>query len=133
MNEAYPGELKWHPFAYHSLDITAVEATWWHSSSAIRRIFLVDEVLLGLLELPAHAFGRALVPRSVYDECLAEARHGDAELIRIAAESGFILVSADLPWPASILIPRLDGGELAALALALAQSAPVLISGQART
>lgn len=88
---------------------------------------LIALAKLGLLELPARAFGRALVPRSVYDECLAEARHGDAELIRIAAESGFILVSADLPWPVSLPMPRLDGGELAALALALAQAAPVLM------
>ena len=25
----YPGEPKWHPLAYHSLDVAAVAATWW--------------------------------------------------------------------------------------------------------
>ena len=37
---AYPGEPKWHPLAYHCLDVAAVAAAWWDTSSVIRRIFI---------------------------------------------------------------------------------------------
>lgn len=37
---AYPSEPKWHPLVYHCLDVAAVAAAWWDTSSVIRRIFL---------------------------------------------------------------------------------------------
>ena len=36
----YSGEPKWHPLAYHCLDVAAVTATWWDVSPVIRRTFL---------------------------------------------------------------------------------------------
>ena len=36
----YPGEPKWHPLVYHCLDVAAVAAAWWDTSSVIRRISL---------------------------------------------------------------------------------------------
>ncbi len=33
---SYPHEQKWHPLAYHSLDVTAVAAVWWDSSQSLR-------------------------------------------------------------------------------------------------
>ncbi len=38
----YPGEPKWHPVAYHSLDVTAVAAAWWDESPVIQRTFLTS-------------------------------------------------------------------------------------------
>lgn len=37
---SYPGEPKWHPLAYHCLDVAAVAAVWWDGSPVIRRLFL---------------------------------------------------------------------------------------------
>lgn len=37
---AYPLEQKWHPLAYHCLDVAAVAASWWDASPAIQRTFL---------------------------------------------------------------------------------------------
>lgn len=37
---AYLGEAKWHPLAYHCLDVAAIAATWWDVSPIIRRTFL---------------------------------------------------------------------------------------------
>lgn len=37
---AYPDEPKWHPLIYHCLDVAAVAAAWWDTSSVIRRISL---------------------------------------------------------------------------------------------
>ena len=33
-------EQKWHPLAYHSLDVAAVSASWWDASPTIQRTFL---------------------------------------------------------------------------------------------
>jgi CRISPR-associated endonuclease/helicase Cas3 len=38
-DSGYEGEPKWHPFAYHSLDVAAVAEALWDCSSAIRRAF----------------------------------------------------------------------------------------------
>lgn len=35
----YPGEQKWHPLPYHSLDVAAVAASWWDKNSALRAKF----------------------------------------------------------------------------------------------
>ena len=35
----YAGEPKWHPLAYHSLDVAAVAAGWWDASPAMRARF----------------------------------------------------------------------------------------------
>jgi CRISPR-associated endonuclease/helicase Cas3 len=37
---AYLGQAKWHPLAYHCLDVAAVTANWWDVSRVIRRTFL---------------------------------------------------------------------------------------------
>ncbi len=36
----YPCEQKWHPLAYHCLDVAAVAASWWDASPTIQRTFL---------------------------------------------------------------------------------------------
>ncbi len=36
----YPGEPKWHPLVYHSLDVAAVAAAWWDASPVVQRTFL---------------------------------------------------------------------------------------------
>ncbi len=46
----YPGEPKWHPLVYHSLDVAAVAAAWWDASPVIRRIFLIACDLEGVGE-----------------------------------------------------------------------------------
>jgi len=35
------GSVKWHPFAYHSLDVAAVASAFWSRSPAVRRTFAV--------------------------------------------------------------------------------------------
>jgi hypothetical protein len=81
----------------------------------------------GLLELPRRAFGQALISRTVFDECLAQARSHDAQRIREAVDAG-VLVVCDAPdWPVGRPVPRLDPGELSAIALALHHSAPLLM------
>ncbi len=37
-DENYARSPKWHPLAYHCLDVAAIGAVWWDASSAIRRI-----------------------------------------------------------------------------------------------
>jgi CRISPR-associated endonuclease/helicase Cas3 len=39
-DDKYLAEPKWHPLAYHCLDVAAVAASWWDASPAIRRTFL---------------------------------------------------------------------------------------------
>ena len=41
-DEKYIGEPKWHPLAYHCLDVAAVSLCWWDASTAIRRTFLAS-------------------------------------------------------------------------------------------
>ncbi len=41
-DEKYMGEPKWHPLAYHCLDVAAVAMCWWDASTAIRRTFLAS-------------------------------------------------------------------------------------------
>ena len=36
---AYPGEPKWHPLAYHCLDVAAVACIWWNSCASLRGNF----------------------------------------------------------------------------------------------
>lgn len=36
---AYPGEPKWHPLAYHCLDVAAVACAWWESCASLRGNF----------------------------------------------------------------------------------------------
>ena len=38
----YLGEPKWHPLAYHSLDVAAVAAAWWDESPVVQRTFLAS-------------------------------------------------------------------------------------------
>lgn len=39
-DENYQGISKWHPLAYHCLDVAAVAASWWDASRTIQRAFL---------------------------------------------------------------------------------------------
>lgn len=38
----YPGQPKWHPLAYHCLDVAAVASAWWHGSVVIPRVFMAS-------------------------------------------------------------------------------------------
>ena len=40
-DDKYLAEPKWHPLAYHCLDVAAVAASWWDASPPIQRTFLV--------------------------------------------------------------------------------------------
>lgn len=84
----------------------------------------------GLLELPRRAFAQTLVSRAVFDECLVQVKAADAQCIRDAAESGVLVVCDDPAWPAGSPVPRLDAGELSAIALALERASPLLIDEQ---
>ncbi len=39
-DENYLGEPKWHPLAYHCLDVAAVAALWWDANPVVRHVFL---------------------------------------------------------------------------------------------
>jgi CRISPR-associated endonuclease/helicase Cas3 len=39
-DDKYLAEPKWHPLAYHCLDVAAVAASWWDASTTIQRTFL---------------------------------------------------------------------------------------------
>ncbi len=39
-DDKYPAEPKWHPLAYHCLDVSAVAASWWDANPTIQRTFL---------------------------------------------------------------------------------------------
>lgn len=39
-DSVYPGEQKWHPLAYHCLDVAAVASVWFESCSSLRGHFL---------------------------------------------------------------------------------------------
>lgn len=39
-DDKYPAEPKWHPLAYHCLDVAAVAVSWWDASPTIQRTFL---------------------------------------------------------------------------------------------
>ncbi|MEX2490907.1 MAG: CRISPR-associated helicase/endonuclease Cas3 [Nitrospirales bacterium] len=41
-DEKYLGEPKWHPLAYHCLDVSTVAVAWWDASPTIQRIFLAS-------------------------------------------------------------------------------------------
>jgi CRISPR-associated endonuclease/helicase Cas3 len=39
-DDKYPAEPKWHPLAYHCLDVAAIAASWWDVNPTIQRTFL---------------------------------------------------------------------------------------------
>jgi predicted nucleic acid-binding protein len=88
---------------------------------------LIALAKLELLDLPGRAFGQILVPQTVLDECREQIYSRDAVLIGEAVNNGLIEVRADVPWPVELREPRLDAGELAALAMALQTNAGLLI------
>ena len=88
---------------------------------------LIALAKLELLDLPRRTFGQILVPQTVLDECREQVYSRDAVLIGAAVNSGLFEVRADVPWPAGLREPRLDAGELAALAMALQSHAGLLI------
>jgi predicted nucleic acid-binding protein len=91
---------------------------------------LIALAKVGLLELPQRAFGRTLVPSIVLSECMAQARAADVAAIQSAVEAGLLTVTEDVKWPVDRQTPRLDAGELAAIALAMERSAPLLMDEQ---
>ena len=88
---------------------------------------LIALAKLELLDLPYRTFGQILVPQTVLDECREQVYSRDAVLISEALNNGLIEVRADVPWPVELREPRLDAGELAALAMALQSHAGLLI------
>jgi len=88
---------------------------------------LIALAKLELLDLPRRTFGQVLVPQTVLHECREQVYSRDAMLIGEAANNGLIEVRADVPWPEGLREPRLDAGELAALAMALQSHAGLLI------
>jgi predicted nucleic acid-binding protein len=88
---------------------------------------LIALAKLDLLALPSRLFTRAVLPSTVFAECLAQARRPDAQAIRTAVEMGQLNVADDVAWPEGIAAPRLDAGETAALALALRLQARLLV------
>lgn len=88
---------------------------------------LIALAKLGLLDLPGRLFGRAAMPKTVFDECIAQAGLPDAQAIRNAVETGRLEVMADRAWPDGVDMPRLDAGELAVLSLAGHLGATVLM------
>lgn len=88
---------------------------------------LIALAKLELLDLPHRTFGQILVPQTVLDECREQVYSRDAVLIGEAVNSGLFEVRADVPWTVGLREPRLDAGELAALAMALQSHAGLLI------
>lgn len=88
---------------------------------------LIALAKLELLDLPRRTFGQILVPQTVLDECREQIHSRDAMLIGEAVNSGLIEVRPDVLWPEGLREPRLDAGELAALAMALQSHAGLLI------
>lgn len=40
-NPTYSGEPKWHPLAFHSLDVASVAICWWETAPALRERFMI--------------------------------------------------------------------------------------------
>lgn len=89
---------------------------------------LIALAKLELLDLPGRIFGQVLVPQTVLDECRRQVYSRDAVLIGEAMKNGLFEVRADVPWPEALREPRLDGGELGALAMALQAHVGLLIN-----
>lgn len=88
---------------------------------------LIALAKLELLDIPSRIFGQILVPQTVLEECREQVYSRDAMLIGEAVNNGLIEVRADVSWPLELGEPRLDAGELAALAMALQFHAGLLI------
>jgi predicted nucleic acid-binding protein len=88
---------------------------------------LIALAKLSLLALPARIYGRAVMPVSVLQECSAQADLLDAQAIKAAVTDGLLEVLPDVGWPVAIELPRLDVGELSAIAMALENRAQLLI------
>jgi len=82
----------------------------------------------GLIDVLRQVAGAIVAPATVYRECTTEAALPGAQAIRQARDSGRIEVRPDVHarWPDGPA-PMLDGGELAALALAWNLGCPVLM------
>jgi len=93
---------------------------------------LIALAKLGHLDLPARLYGRAVLPRTVFEECVTEAHRPDAEAIQEAVNAGWLEVVDDLAWPEGVSKPRLDPGESAALAMALGSAGSSLLIDEQR-
>lgn len=80
-----------------------------------------------LLHLPAALYGRALLTRTVLDECTGTGWRGDARQIQKALSEGLFEVVPDPVIPGVLAGIELDAGEASALALAIELQAVVLI------
>lgn len=81
---------------------------------------------VGKLDLLPQVLGQILVPNSVAAECLADPEKPGARAIRLAFRARLLIKTPD-PAPVQPPFPVLDGGESAAIRLALKLSASVLI------
>jgi predicted nucleic acid-binding protein len=80
---------------------------------------LIALAKLSLLDLPSRLYGRVAMPDIVYPECTDRPGLSDSMAIKAAVLNGVIEVMPAAAWPTSILQPRLNAGELAAIALEL--------------
>ena len=88
---------------------------------------LIALAKLGLRGLPGQVFGQVLGPEAVFNECLAQSQCADAAAIRQAVASGVLCrIPADVPSE-EVRATKLDPGETAAIASALARDAEILI------
>jgi predicted nucleic acid-binding protein len=88
---------------------------------------LIALAKLSLLDLPSRLYGRVAMPDIVYQECTDKPGLPDSIAIKAAVSNGVIKVMPAAAWPTSILQPRLNAGELAAIALSLESKASLLI------
>lgn len=87
---------------------------------------------LQLLDLPRWLYRQVLVPKTVFQECLTQARPPAAVTVREAVATGELAQVPDAAACPRLLSFRLDAGETAALAVAEALRAEVLIDERLR-
>jgi predicted nucleic acid-binding protein len=88
---------------------------------------LIALAKLSLLSLPSQLFGRVAMPNVVYQECISQDQLPDAQAIKAAVANGVLEVRADVAWQNLSQRPRLDDGEIAAIAMALESRASLLM------
>jgi uncharacterized protein len=79
---------------------------------------------LGLL---CDVAGTVQVPYTVFQECVHDLAKPGARRIQQAVADGMIICLPDTGLPSSLEVAPIDAGEKAAIALAIAQSCPILV------
>lgn len=89
---------------------------------------LIALARLGLLSLPAQLFREALVTATVWDEVSRGPHAAELQALNAAAQAGQLRVVGDpIDVFLQVTAPRIDDGELSAIALALSVHAVVLV------